>query len=295
LLAKPGRGGGMMKPQTVSTTMQLGSAIFKDAMRLRKATANPFALAQRPRREVVQVGESDDDDRIVRPTEILSDDQIARMLAQVESQMYRTLFALTAATGLRPEEACALRPEDLETNADGSMELYIRRSLSWARKIGETGSVTAKFYPPKTRAGVRHFRLPDALAHLLKVWTLACPPNPSGLLFARPDGRPLESKMVNTALWAALRRAGLRRVNFKNLRHSFASGALANRMPITELASRLGHANPQITLKAYSHWCPDTDSGAADGFAAGFLAAAEGGEHKVGTKLRRVARNPYAA
>ena len=42
------------------------------------------------------------------------------------------------------------------------------------------------------------------------------------------------------------------------LRHTFASLLLSQGTPITEVSSYLGHADPQITLKVYSHWIPRT-------------------------------------
>ena len=38
-----------------------------------------------------------------------------------------------------------------------------------------------------------------------------------------------------------------------NLRHTHASNMLSNNYPITQLAHRLGHADPSITLSIYSH------------------------------------------
>ena len=37
------------------------------------------------------------------------------------------------------------------------------------------------------------------------------------------------------------------------IRHTHASNMLSNNYPITQLAHRLGHADPSITLSIYSH------------------------------------------
>jgi integrase len=55
------------------------------------------------------------------------------------------------------------------------------------------------------------------------------------------------------------------------LRHSYASGLIAAGAPITEVQHRLGHSNPAVTLRVYSHWFKDADTGAGDRFAQGFL------------------------
>jgi hypothetical protein len=44
----------------------------------------------------------------------------------------------------------------------------------------------------------------------------------------------------------------------------------------------MGHSSPMITLKTYSHWLPDTDSGEAHAYAASFLS----GTPAPGTRSR---------
>jgi hypothetical protein len=46
-----------------------------------------------------------------------------------------------------------------------------------------------------------------------------------------------------------------------------------------------GTRNPAVTLKVYSHWFRDADTGAIDRFTRGFL----GNLKKVGTKIGRTA------
>ncbi|MDA2934714.1 site-specific integrase [Acidobacteria bacterium AH-259-D05] len=55
----------------------------------------------------------------------------------------------------------------------------------------------------------------------------------------------------------ALTKAGLSHIRFHELRHTFASLLLAKGAPITYVSRQLGHANPQITLRVYSHWIPE--------------------------------------
>jgi len=39
-----------------------------------------------------------------------------------------------------------------------------------------------------------------------------------------------------------------------NLRHTHASNLLMNNFPLIQLSNRLGHADPHVTLKVYSHF-----------------------------------------
>ena len=60
-----------------------------------------------------------------------------------------------------------------------------------------------------------------------------------------------------------IRKAGLPRVRFHDLRHSHASQLLAAGVNIKVVAERLGHADPTITLRVYSHLMPGAQAEAA--------------------------------
>jgi integrase len=104
-------------------------------------------------------------------------------------------------------------------------------------------------------------------------------------VFCRLDGQPLQrSNVLRQGLYPALRRAGLAGGNVKTLRHSYASGLIAAGAPITDVQHRLGHSNSAVTLKVYSHWFKDADTGAVDRFAEGFLTVPEKSGQKVDTQ-----------
>jgi integrase len=230
-------------PKTISAVLTTASAVFKLAIRRGYTTSNPAAIAERPRKAVKELiddaagANGKQGLRPVRPDEVLTATEIAKLLAHAEPGLYRTLFATVAATGLRPEEAYALQWGDVQFD---SAQIFVRRSLSMARGANETGKVKPKFYPPKTESGYRVLSIPAPLVTALKAWKLQCPVNAHELVFCRADGNPLHRKNVlSCGLHPASRRAGLRRINLKTLRHSFASGLIAAGAPITEVQHRL--------------------------------------------------------
>jgi integrase len=263
-----------LNARTVCAILTTCSAVFKLAVRRHYVSRNIAALAERPRAEAVELtGQSEDkrDEglRAIRPDEAFTTTQIAKLIEHADAGLYRTLFATVAATGLRPEEAYALKWTDLEL--DGG-RMFVRRSLSWARGADEKGSVRPKFYAPKTKAGTRTLSIPTGLVSMLRVWKLRSPKSEIDLVFCRPDGRPLHrSNVLRQGLYPALRRAELRSANVKTLRHSFASGLIAAGAPVTEVQALMGHSNPAVTLKVYSHWFAGASSGAADRFTKAFL------------------------
>jgi integrase len=61
------------------------------------------------------------------------------------------------------------------------------------------------------------------------------------------------------------RRAGLPRIRrLHDLRHSYASAALAAGVPAKVISERLGHATIAVTMDIYSHVLPGLDREAAD-------------------------------
>jgi integrase len=278
-----------LSPKTVSAVLTTAAAVFKLALRRGYATLNPAAIAERPRRTVAELTadrenqESEKGLRAIRTDEVLSGEEIGRLLEHAEPGLYRSLFAMAASTGMRPEELYALKWSDVQF---GAARVDVRRSLSWSRGLEEKGKVRPKFFEPKTISGYRTLPLPAALVTALKVWKLKCPPSEYDLVFCRVDGQPLHrSNVLRQGLYPALGRAELRRANVKTLRHSYASGLIRAGAPITEVQHRLGHSNPSVTLKVYSHWFEGIDTGASDRFTEGFLGNLAGSGHQVGTKM----------
>jgi integrase len=281
--------------RTVSAILTTCAAVFKLAVRRHYVMRNVAQLAERPRADAVElIGQNEDNradgSRAIRPDEAFTAAEIGKLIKHADAGLYRTLFATVAATGLRSEEAYALKWTDLELD-DG--RLFVRRSLSWARGADEKGSVRPKFYPPKTKAGTRTLPIPAGLVSMLRVWKLQSPKSEIDLIFCRTDGQPLHrSNVLRQGLYPALRRAELRGGNVKTLRHSFASGLIAAGAPVTEVCSLMGHSNPGVTLKVYSHWFAGASSGAADRFTQAFLPASKKSGHKVGTQApsRKIAK-----
>jgi integrase len=56
-----------------------------------------------------------------------------------------------------------------------------------------------------------------------------------------------------------VRAAGLPRIRLHDVRHSYASAALAAGVPAKVVSERLGHANIAITMDTYSHVLPGLD------------------------------------
>ena len=264
-----------LSPGRVRAIMAIVSAIFKAAQRKSLVSSNPAALAERPKRDPVAEVDDDKDEPATdgRP-DVLSSEEITRLLAHSGSGLWRTLFATAAATGMRSEELLALRWAEVELD---NAKLFVRRSVSWTPDEGQTGVIRARFYPPKTKAGNRTIPLAAELVSILRAWKLRCPKSTDDLVFGHPsDGGALRRGYVQTGMWGTCRRAGLRRCSLGIFRHSFASGLLEKGVAITTVSGLMGHSSPAVTLNVYSHWLPQTSDSAVSGYASSFLTSAPG-------------------
>ena len=85
----------------------------------------------------------------------------------------------------------------------------------------------------------------------------------SGLVFTWPDGRPLHPERFSKWFEQHTRAAGLPKIRLHDVRHSYATAALAAGIPAKVVSERLGHATIAITMDTYSHVLPGLDTQAA--------------------------------
>ena len=158
------------------------------------------------------------------------------------------LFFLLS-TGCRKGEALGLKWEDVDF-AQGRVS--IRRAL-----------VQGHLGTPKS-GKARSVLLSPALAEVLR--TLAAQRRAETLqrgwgevpafVFCSETGGTLDARNV-TREWHRVRRAaqkqGVRPLRLHDARHTYASLALASGKSVRWVASQLGHANPELTLRVYAH------------------------------------------
>ena len=85
----------------------------------------------------------------------------------------------------------------------------------------------------------------------------------SGYLFTTEVGEPLRPATVSLAFERAVGRAKVPAIRLQDLRHVSATLALLAGVPVHVVSARLGHADPAITLRVYSHCLPTSQRDAA--------------------------------
>jgi len=101
---------------------------------------------------------------------------------------------------------------------------------------------------------MNYYFLRKGRLHTLFYRTLACPPNAHGLVFPNSVGNPINhNNLVNRHFLPALKAAGLPKIRFHDLRHTYASLLIEQGENIKYIQTQLGHSSPTVTLNIYSH------------------------------------------
>ena len=151
-------------------------------------------------------------------------------------EMYYTELA----TGLRRGELLGLKWSDIDFNLGVIM---VQRQVT--RIDGEIVEA-----PLKTKNSYRNISISGDTIEVLKEQKKKVT---GEYVFPPPNGGPISPDSVLNMLHRVLERAGLPKVRFHNLRHTFATLALQNGVDIKTVYSMLGHYSAGFTLDTYTH------------------------------------------
>ena len=76
--------------------------------------------------------------------------------------------------------------------------------------------------------------------------------------------------------YKCLEKAGLRRIRFHDLRHTFASLLIQNGEPLTYVKEQMGHSSIKMTVDVYGHLVPGANRQAVNRLPCLGVAAGEG-------------------
>ena len=107
---------------------------------------------------------------------------------------------------------------------------------------------------PKSKPSRRKTDLAPELVHEFNKWKLACPKGELDLVFPTEEGTPENAaNLLYRRFFPALRRAGLTRMRFHNLRHTYTSLLIAQGEHPKYIQSQLGHSSINVTMDIYGH------------------------------------------
>ena len=208
-------------------------AMFSDAVDDGDLSSNPaLRLAVN-----AKVARARQDTQTEKRREPLTETEVLAIIAAVPDH-WRLLFETLAGTGCRISETLGLQWDDLASDGDQTTLRICRQYYGGVLKPNA-----------KTEAGTRTIDLDPELAGNL--WAAGA--DATGAMFTTRTGERLNDRNLRRVLDKAAKRAGVADVGFHDFRHWHGSWLIDEGWSIPEVQVRLGHADPAITAKVYTH------------------------------------------
>ncbi|HLS07741.1 site-specific integrase [Lentibacillus sp.] len=176
------------------------------------------------------------------------------------------LYFLAIFTGMRRGELLGLKWSDVnfENNT-----ISVSRSLYY---VPDEGIVT---HEPKTLHSIRSISISDEVLNRLREYQTCQKEkmlltgnhlSDSHFIISPSAGSPLNPNTVHKLFLYDIKKAGLKRIRFHDLRHTHATIMLKLGEHPKIVSERLGHTNIQTTMNKYSHVTPNMQKGSATRF-----------------------------
>ncbi len=167
-------------------------------------------------------------------------EQLQVFLEEAKRSGVYEIYYIELSTGLRRGELLGLKWEDIDMQQG---IIRVRRQVSRIDgKIVEA--------PLKTKNSYRAVTISPQAVEVLKTQKEK---TNDEYVFPSPNGGPISPDSVNNMLHRVLDRAGIPKVCFHDLRHTFATLALQNGVDIKTVSGMLGHFSAGFTLDTYAH------------------------------------------
>ncbi len=167
-------------------------------------------------------------------------EQLDAFLKEARETGVYAMYYIELATGLRRGELLGLKWQDIEWK---NGIIRVRRQI--ARVDGQIVEA-----PLKTKNSYRAVTISQQAIEVLKQQKEK---TNDQYVFPSPNGGPISPDSVNNMLKRVLERAGIPKIRFHDLRHTFATIALQNGVDIKTVSSMLGHFSAGFTLDTYAH------------------------------------------
>jgi len=165
------------------------------------------------------------------------------------------LFVLCMArTGMRIGEATALQWIDIDFTNN---YIVVRRNIPHHRQVETTKTEASQRkvdMSPELSAELKRLRTERKKQALADGATF----DPEEWVFRTDEGTPIYYTNFLRRVWHKVQDMAKVRRRTPHSRHSWASHMLAAGADLAYVSAQLGHANPSITLRIYSHWVPGT-------------------------------------
>jgi integrase len=219
-------GNRQLSDRTINNHLGILSAMFNHAVEWEK-------LDSAPKVKLIKIKHSD------KPKfDYLNFGETQRVIEAADPEL-RPMFIVGFKTGLRPGELFAVRWEDVDLV---QKRMCVQRTYT-KRRFGPTKGGRGRHVPLTNEAMA-------ALRQIEKRSKLR-----GNLVFSDADGEPFTISTFRRVLKRACRKAGVKHVTPKALRHTFASHLVMRGKQLPKVQKLLGHANLRTTER-YAHLAP---------------------------------------
>lgn len=225
---------------TVLKVYTVLNCVFKKAYKGKGAAENPMLIVERPRPRKGEI-------RKKKPEAYTAKEIVyIRECLNEEPLMWKTLIYFMSDSGLRRGECCALRWKDVDFKK------------CTARICGSLGYTANKgiFYDSTKADKIWTIDVDPYVIDLLRQLKLEQMGNGrlSEYVFTQKGStNPIHPQSPTRYLKNLEKKYGINHLHPHKLRHSFASIAITNGADVASVSEKLGHSDPAITLRMYTH------------------------------------------
>jgi integrase len=201
---------------------------------------------------------------------VWSPQEIQAFLMSMQQDRFAALFMLELTTGIRRGQICGLKWSDVNLDV-GEIVVHDNRVVVGGQARDKAGGKTHNAdktisIDRTTLAALRRWRLEQDREREF----FGTDYHPGDYVFTFEDGRPPHPDSIRQRFDRLAAAAGLARIAFHDLRHSYATGALKAGVSPKVVSERIGHADVGFFLQTYAHVLKNDDRAAAEQ-AASFL------------------------
>ena len=216
-----------LSAKTVRNINQVISSAMDFAVAQRIVSVNPCKAVALPKVEHKEM-------------QTIPAEQLQAFLTEAKASGVYEMYYIELATGLRRGELLGLKWSDIDWK-NGIIK--VKRQI--ARVDGKVIEA-----PLKTKNSYRTVTISPQAMEVLKQQKAK---TKDEFVFPSLNGGPISPDSVNNMLKRVLARAGISKVRFHDLRHTFATVALQNGVDIKTVSGMLGHFSAGFTLDTYAH------------------------------------------
>jgi integrase len=247
-----------LAPKTVRNIHAMIHRALVDAVAWKYINANPASTIRPP--------------KLARARhKVWPPDQIRTFLKSVQQDRFAPLFLLELTTGIRRGQLCGLKWSDVDLERR-QITVHDNRVVVAGHARDKAGG--------KTENADQTISIDRTTASGLETWRgiqdrerqfFGADYHAGDYVFTFADGRPPHPDTIRQRFDRLAAAAGLSRITFHDLRHTYATGALKAGVSPKVVSQRIGHANVGFFLQTYAHVLGNDDRDAAEQAAAFLL------------------------